>query len=88
MITVRNEFNDRVIEIGKYFQLLEKLELDYNTLSSRNQIEAPFPIDVDLFRILKANGFLLLYNLIESTILNSVIAIFDELSFKNHCCPV
>jgi hypothetical protein len=31
-----------------------------------------------LFKTLKANGFLLLYNLVESTMKNAIEAIFDE----------
>src|SRR4030067_3498224 len=84
MINVKREFQDRHYEIDKYFQFLETLENDFRNLINLNsQNETQYQIDDDLFKILKANGFLLLYNLIESTILNSIIAIFDELSISN-----
>ena len=38
-------------------------------------------LDSELAKTLKANGFLLLYNLVESTMRNAIEAIFDE--FKN-----
>jgi MAE_28990/MAE_18760-like HEPN len=37
-------------------------------------------INADLAKTLKANGYLLLYNLVESTMRNAIEAIFDELS--------
>lgn len=83
MINAEQEFNRRAAEIDRFFQLLEKIESEHNILYDAKQT-SPFPIDDDLFKMLKANGFLLLYNLIESTILNCVSAIFDQLSLKNY----
>jgi hypothetical protein len=37
----------------------------------------------DLLKTLKANGFLLLYNLVESTLKNAIEAIFEEFKLKN-----
>ncbi len=37
-------------------------------------------LDPELAKTLKANGFLLLYNLVESTMRNAIQAIFDELA--------
>ena len=37
-------------------------------------------LDPELAKTLKANGFLLLYNLVESTLRNAIQAIFDELA--------
>ena len=39
-------------------------------------------VDVELAKTLKANGFLLLYNLAESTMRNAIEAIFDELDSR------
>ena len=75
---LRDEFDTRVSEIEKYFLLLQKIEGDYKIITDFNRTE-DFRIDDDLSKILKANGFLLLYNLIESTLFNSVVEIFDEL---------
>ena len=76
MIAAKREFNTRIEEIEKYFQLIEKIENNYRTLSNS---EESFLIDEELFKVLKANGFMLLYNLIESTVLNCIIAVFDRL---------
>jgi hypothetical protein len=75
---LRDEFETRVREIEIYFLLLQKIEGDYKIITDFNRTE-DFRIDDDLSKILKANGFLLLYNLIESTLFNSIVEIFDEL---------
>lgn len=78
------EFNTRVIEINEYFSFLEALISGTAKLAiledgNDRKIES---IDRDLAKTLKANGFLLLYNLIESTMRNAIKAIFDELEEK------
>lgn len=83
MIRVQQDFQDRVNEIESYFdfvlnvangntQLIKKGEALESAYSSQNQS--------DLVRTFKATAFLLLYNLMESTVSNAVEAIFDELS--------
>lgn len=42
------------------------------------------PVDENLSRILKANGFLLLYNLIEATIRKSIDAVFNAIHSNAH----
>ncbi|WP_111307027.1 MAE_28990/MAE_18760 family HEPN-like nuclease [Confluentibacter sediminis] len=65
MISVWTDYNNRVKEIDLYFEFLN----DYSNDSD------------DLFKILKANGFLLIYNLIESTVRNGLEEIHS--SFNN-----
>lgn len=84
MSFLRLGFDSRVAEIEKYFSFLEHIESDYRVLSNYAQTAA-FNIDDELCKVLKANGFLLLYNLIESTILNSIIGIFDAVKLENLC---
>ncbi len=84
MQTVILEFDTRVIEINEYFSFLESLVNETTKLAtlrddSKYEIRK---IDQDLAKTLKANGFLLLYNLIESSMRNAVKAIFDELEEK------
>lgn len=80
---IREEFETRVAEVIKYFDFLQKIDTeDYRLLNNYSQ-QPVFIIDDDLHKILKANGFVILYNLIESTIYNSVVAIFDELNVDN-----
>ncbi|MDI9364506.1 MAG: MAE_28990/MAE_18760 family HEPN-like nuclease [Flavobacterium sp.] len=72
---VREEFNLRVEEIERYYTFLQNIEqFDYTQGSQL--------IDENLAKILKANGFLLLYNLIESSVYHSIIEIFEELKNK------
>ncbi|MFK8303686.1 MAE_28990/MAE_18760 family HEPN-like nuclease [Capnocytophaga stomatis] len=77
----KQEFDSRKQEVEKYFNFLEKIDGDYRIVSNYEK-DRSFNIDDELLKVLKANGFLILYNLIESTILNCVIAIFDEIKVK------
>lgn len=73
------DFEQTVIEVEKYFEFLEKVEdltigspyVSYLTQNSNIEIEK-YRIDEQLVKILKANTFLLLYNLVEATIKNAI----------------
>jgi hypothetical protein len=84
MTTVINEFNTRVKEIEVYFVLLEEIINQnaalYFPSKTKNKTKK---IDEDLIKVLKANSFLLLYNLIESSIKLSITEIYDQISIKN-----
>jgi hypothetical protein len=82
MQVVIDDFNQRKIEIDKYFEFVEKIEDGYIILNSLNTALIHYKIDEEHIKIFKANGFLILYNLVESTILNCIISIFDEISTK------
>ncbi|MBP0017141.1 MAG: hypothetical protein J7647_06215 [Cyanobacteria bacterium SBLK] len=76
------DFNTRALEIESYFTFLEslitqKIKLAQFMEDGTQQIKS---VDVELAKTLKANGFLLLYNLAESTMRNAVEAIFEELN--------
>ena len=78
------DFDERAKEVSKYFFLLKNLEQGFIQLSMGVQKNKKVKnIDSDLEKTLKATGFLLLYNLIESTIRNAIEAIFDEIKSKN-----
>lgn len=79
---LRADFDVRVQEIEKYFNFLKCLEDDVKFLSNHDNTHRLI-IDDDQSKIFKANGIMLLYNLIESTILNSVVTIFDEIQMKS-----
>ncbi|WP_442846803.1 MAE_28990/MAE_18760 family HEPN-like nuclease [Leeuwenhoekiella sp. H156] len=64
MISVWTDYNNRVREINLYFEFLNNYSNDSD----------------DLFKILKANGFLLIYNLIESTVRNGLEEIHSSFS--------
>ena len=83
MNTVLLDFNTRAKEVNDYFIFLESLEKQTTKLAfldtpGKYKIKS---IDPELAKTLKANGFLLLYNLVESTRRNAIEAIFEE--FKN-----
>ena len=81
MQTVLIDFRERVEEINIYFGFLEKLGQETTQLSvlKDDGQRENIPLDYQLIKTLKANSFLLLYNLVESSMRNAVIAIFDEL---------
>jgi hypothetical protein len=83
MNTVFLDFNTRAKEVNDYFIFLESLEKQTTKLAvfdpaGTYKIQS---LDPELAKTLKANGFLLLYNLVESTMRNAIEAIFEE--FKN-----
>jgi MAE_28990/MAE_18760-like HEPN len=84
MQTVLLDFNTRVQEINEYFLFLEGLINGTTKLaiSENGDMQKIKVIDSELAKTLKANGFLLLYNLIESSMRNAIEAIFDELKDK------
>lgn len=85
MIRVQQDFRDRVGEIEAYFNFVVNVD-NGDTLLIRKGggLESAYPSQEqgDLVRTFKATAFLLLYNLMESTVSNAIEAIFDELS--NH----
>ena len=65
----RNDFDSKVCEVENYFSFLEKVEYEYVFLFKKGE-EKPFIINDELFKILKANGFL-------------ILSIFDEIKQQN-----
>ncbi len=75
MLTVKTDFAARSQEIKTYF------EFACDLVDGRRTISPPLPTaEFEEFKkTLKANAFLLLYNLVESTLCNAIEAIFDDL---------
>jgi MAE_28990/MAE_18760-like HEPN len=84
MQTVISDFNTRVQEINKYFLFIDNLiNGTMRLVISEDGVGQKIRgVDRDLAKTLKANGFLLLYNLVESSMTNAIEAIFDELKEK------
>lgn len=80
MIDVQRDFAGRAEEVARYFRFLREFDQGRMKLLDPPAGETPMsPMDqASLFKTLKANGFLLLYNLLESTLKNAIEAIFDE----------
>ncbi|QTA79885.1 Uncharacterized protein dnl_21670 [Desulfonema limicola] len=84
------DFQDRVEEVEKYFDFVKKID----SIETHKQEILQLPngqthfIDSPLQKILRTNCFLMLYNLVESSIRNGIIAIYDaihdeSLSYKS-----
>ena len=84
MQTVLLDFNTRAQEVNEYFLFLEGLITEKTKLAvlGDDNVHKVTLIDSGLAKTLKANGFLLLYNLVESTMRNAIEAIFDELTIN------
>ncbi|MCU0427002.1 MAG: MAE_28990/MAE_18760 family HEPN-like nuclease [Candidatus Kapabacteria bacterium] len=76
----RNDFNQRVHEVNVYFEFLSHLKikavLEYETSLGQQRTN----VQGELVPILKANGFLLLYNLVESSCREAFRAIYDTVN--------
>ncbi len=84
MITVLSDFDTRVKEIDEYYKLLntiinEGAKLYYPS----KQTHKTKLVDEELIKVMKANCFLLLYNLIESSVKSSITEIYDAIT--NEC---
>ena len=85
MITIIADFNTRVEEINSYFKLLDSIiNHEAKLYYPRNGKKKLRTIDDELIKVLKANCFLLIYNLIESSIKLSIAEIYDSISKKKN----
>lgn len=85
MHNTRIEYNKRLHEVEVYFKTLELLNAGNCSIRCVDILgnESFTDIDSELSTILKANGFLLLYNLIESTIRMSIDAVINSMHDSN-----
>jgi hypothetical protein len=84
MVSVLADFEKRVAEIELFFKHLEHLEVNGAFLYLPNRTRKKYlPHDNELVKVLKANMFLLLYNLAESSIKQSLTEVYDAITAKN-----
>lgn len=85
MIRVQEDFQNRVTEIEGYFDFISELDRKNTLLLETADKTSAYnsTAKANLLRTLRASAFLLLYNVMESTITNVVEAIFDELEAKS-----
>lgn len=84
MLLVQQEFQERQGEVVRYFDFLRHFGENHIKFDIPAGSTSSLPAEKeDLFKTLKANGFLLLYNLVESTLKNAIEAIFEEFRSKN-----
>ncbi len=87
-MTFKDDFQRRSKEVEIYFDILlsidkfDKPKLVAFDGINEKQVEIVF--DSERKNLFRASAFLLLYNLVESTIFNSVIAIFDSIEEKGY----
>ena len=76
MLAVQLGFTDREREVTRYFAFLRSFADSKVSFVGAPSFQITTEQD-ELLKTLKANAFLLLYNLVESTLKNCVEAIFD-----------
>lgn len=81
MNNTRLEYYKRLREIEIYFETLKLLDNGNCSIKCIDILgaETEQHIDFELSTILKANGYLLLYNLVEATISNSIDAVLNSI---------
>ena len=82
MNTTKTEYQKRLKEVETYLDTIKLLDkgtctIECVDISGNKHIQQ---IDSELAKILKANGFLILYNLIEATVRNSIAAILSSIA--------
>jgi|ERR1017187_332760 hypothetical protein len=83
MISVLTDFEERVNEIELYFDHLNLiLNKDAELFFPNNKTRQRKRIEPELHKVLKANCFLLLYNLSESSMRQALTEIFEKISEK------
>lgn len=85
MVSVKSDFNKKVEEIEAFFKLLALISERNAKLTAADSAgrQRLIPLDEDLVRVLKANSFLLLYNLMESTVRLTLTYLYDEVTRSN-----
>lgn len=81
-MTIRDEYNNRVSEVDSFYEILKVIELESPKISAydlNESMEKIVVISSSKIDTLRSTSYLLLYNLIESTIYNSITTIFDEI---------
>jgi len=82
-MTIREEFDKRVGEIDSFYEILRIIEMERPKISAfdiNSDQEKVLPISPSKIDTLRSTAYLLLYNLIESTVYNSITNIFDEIN--------
>lgn len=75
MQATTDTFNERIAEIDLYYLALNELYISKITSESSEKY-----LDDDFLKILKSNALLMIYNLVESTIMGGILEIYDVFS--------
>ncbi len=82
MMSFDLDYVDSKSQIDLYFELIKQIEVNEYKKLIPNAGELEFEIQEELTKILKANAFLMLYNLIEGTIKNCLWEIFTAIKVE------
>jgi hypothetical protein len=83
MLSFNDEFTDSKLQIEAYLDFIENIEIKGLTqLTSISSVDI-YTLDDSLAKILKANAFLMLYNLIEATVKNCLWEVFSSIKLDN-----
>lgn len=81
MQSVFENFEGKVVEVEKYYKVLETLDdartRIYKQYATRKSV---ITLDIDALKIMKSTCFLMLYNLIESTVRESFSELYDQVN--------
>jgi hypothetical protein len=80
---IREEFEKRVEEINSFYEILNIIEKDRPKILAKDihsDTDLVLLINPSKIDTLRSTSYLLLYNLIESTVYNSITNIFDEIN--------
>jgi MAE_28990/MAE_18760-like HEPN len=80
MSVLITQFEDRVTEIELYFDFLRLVVVEKASLAHGSKRSKMKEFDTELIKILKANAFLLLYNLVESSIRDGLRRIYEAIA--------
>ncbi|TGG92818.1 hypothetical protein E4656_11865 [Natronospirillum operosum] len=84
MEIIREEFEERANEVKEYLNAIYKMENeDYSFYRTGSRNSVKIKMGNDLPKVMKATFFLLLYNLIESTIRSSFKELYDCIQNEN-----
>jgi len=81
--TLFEDFDERAQEVSKYFLFLKNMDKSLIDSGKDKKDEKIKDIDTELLKTLKATGYLLLYNLVESTMTNGIKAIHENIIDNN-----
>lgn len=82
-MALTNEFNDRVVDINAYFDLLsfeDAVETYKNKPITNSDQGQQLLVNNTMQKCMRANAIIMLYNLVESTFSNCVQLIYDAIS--------
>lgn len=78
MQAIFDMFEERISELSVYFEAL--IELDRGNFENNHSISY---FNSEFIKILKANTLLMIYNLVESTVMGGILEIYDKLKSES-----